>query len=386
MIVTSYGNNSSSKGMLIILGTAFNEREDESLASFKETLRINKELDLTLIDLTDQNYDKNLLQNSIDNYFAKTHSVKTVVLGMHGSQAFPYSDHYSIIGPRASKSFLNEFIDKNILYFAYAWANGNIIKTSNALEMVGLSAKQHNFAGENLNVWQFSCQGSKLLSAANKYLPTGTSYVAESMGFYNSKIFINTIIQTLTENKEFGFTKLYQTYLAMNHQMKFYNSAKSADPFNIKIGSHTDTTTSIQKLDRLVGEFRQKTIDKSKLNDAISKSCKLISDTQVKFSWHGYQRDNLDVDSCFNVSTKQYDKFVTEDNKLNFSNCLQNFDHGHYLGTYLYQASYLGKASYPQDCLLSKISNVNINGSYPYIGGMEKFSLIAELYYSADQT
>lgn len=386
MILSSYGNKASSKGMLVILGLPFSE-DDTKLASVMETLDKSTALDITLLDLTDQNYDPYKFQAHINNYFAKQYEETTVVIAIHGAQPLPQpmplSGHYSIVGPKAPQSYIKDMLGDSIYYFLHGISigmfNGNVIKSSSILKAIGDGAKANGVSGSNLNVWQYTCQGAKLLEDAQTYLPEDTTYVAESKGFYYTEIFLNTMIQTLLLNEEFSFDNLYHSYLAMSHKMCFPFTGSTAEPFKIEVGNGV-AETSVQKADKLAAEIRHESIEVSKLEKSISKGCELISKAAVKFVDSDYggldwsYKDN--ALKCVEHTTKQVEEIKIYRDDNNFSNCLLNHDHVSYVETLL-----PGEHTVTiENCLLYAIGWIGDNN---FNGGLEKFSLVAEIYYAS---
>ncbi len=302
MDVSYFGNNSSLEGMLIIFGLAFGDERAETLDVI-EALKKTSSCDITFLDLNNKDFSQSELEAGVSSFFEKEHSQKSVIIAIHGAQAFPNGDHYSLVGP-GDNFFLPSLIGESIYYFLKGFLNGNTIKSSLVLQTIGDAAKTHGFEGNNLNVWQWSCQGAKLLGAAEAYLPEGTSYVAESKAFYNQEIFINTFIQTLSDNKEFNFDKLFHLYLAMRHKVDLYPGAKEDEPFNIKIGNK-DAKTSVQKADTLVKEIQQGIVNMGKLESAILKSCELIQQAEVKYNYDtNYQTQQANVPKCVDQLSK----------------------------------------------------------------------------------
>ena len=369
----SYGNGSSPNGMLIVFGLAFGD-EREKTHNVIEALKKSSSCDITFLDLNDNDFSQAELAAGVTGFFEKQHSQKTVIIAVHGAQAFPYGNHYSLVGQN-DYSFLSDLIGGSSYFFLKGLITGNTIKSSLILQTIGDVAKSQGFDGNNLNVWQWSCQGAKLLEAAQTYLPKNTHYAAESKAFYQQEIFINTFIQTLSANKEFNFEELFISYHAMSHKMNFRNSIKEDEPFNIKIGNET-AMNSVQKADKLVGQIQTGTIDAAALKSAVLKGCQLIQDADVKYPSFDNEAIQIDKSKCIEQTDFQIAS-IKHLKEYNFTSCIYTTDHRSYIETYLFD-----KDETINGCLLYNIASYHNEYTSEFIGGMEKFSLIAELYYN----
>ncbi len=249
MTINYYGNNLSENGVIIILGTVSKSYgDDNKFKIFQKAIKNYGQSSLMTIDFEDKPFGVDSLAEDIK-LFIKEHSKTTIIISIHGSQILPYSDHYSLVGP--------EIMSSPILSMIF----GGRILSSDVLAAIGKAAES-----KPVDVWQYTCQGAKLIDKALEYLPSGSTYVAESDGFISSEYFLKTFTSYLENNKEIDINELYLDYLL--GQEKTYEIGLKNDPIKVIIG-HEKPIKALEKADILVQKIINETVDQDKLLKAL---------------------------------------------------------------------------------------------------------------------
>ena len=283
MGLTRYGNIDSEHGLAILVGSKF-QSEGHDAARHKavvDALNANDALNILVLDFEDQHFDEAKVTQELQKFF-KENTRNTVMNAIHGSTVAPFTDHYSVIGPAIKNSPL--------LYFGDSVANflhGNSVWSGSILKAIGAAAE-----GNPLDVWQFSCQGGKLLPHAENFLPEGSRYVTESEGYIFPEVFLNTLVGTLKANQDFAFDDLYKDYLAMHSKMGGFLFPGMMNPQKVTIGEAA--LNAIQQSDRLIGEIRAKTVDPQMLTKAIAEHCERIEQAKITIPAIGWNQEGID--------------------------------------------------------------------------------------------
>jgi hypothetical protein len=357
MYLSHYGNPNSSNGIAIIIGTKYiRNNENYKLELLKNTIKDNKAFNIITLDFSEEKFSKEQLAKDLS-AFISSNSKTSIIIAIHGAEIFKGTEHYSIVGPEIKESFFN-FLGESINYFLH----GSFIRSADVLEAIGASTKSP------LDVWQFSCQGAKLLKHAQNNLPKGSIYIAESEGFTNSDFFFNTFIQAMRSNLQFTFDELYQNYLTMSAKLSPAYWTGKIDPVKAIIGEQP--IKAIEKAESLLLEIKNNDIDISLLNKAINIFCQNLEDAKPEVIWDESWLKYIAVDKeiCVNETMQQIEK-IKNIEAANLSECISKDNKLDYI-TYTIK-DFFDLIDYRlSDCFLHDIGS-----------RVEKLTALAEFYY-----
>lgn len=351
-------NKAESENITVILqGTVFNY-DDWKIKLFYNSIAQYKKDNLLIIDFSETFFDKNQLVEELRSIIRQYKNIN-IIIAIHGSQVFPYGTHYSFVGKNID---LGNYILNEIAIFLKP---GAAIASSQILESIGLAAEN-----KPINVWQYTCQGAKLLPYALQYLPKGSKYVAESEAFIDTAPFLYTFSSKLENNQDIDFDKLYEDYLftMSNINNSFYSRlpykdciAKEychlavQDPVKVEIGKKPVKVVNLA--DKLLTEAQQSTVKKDKLSETMQML--------------GFNSDAENLIKALHDSN-------TEDN---FSNCLSKM--GRKTWTAYMFAIYYMKEEF-KNCLESNFLPPLFSEAKENTNIIEKISLIAYHYYEGE--
>lgn len=396
MKLQTFGNPKSTQSVLVVLGTK-NPDDHRDYNSIIQALQENNSVDINLLDYSNTDFSKDAFSSHLAEFYKKEHPEKMIIIAAHGMQIFPYASHYSFFGEDVKKlTFLESWLpealyelSENAYGFILGLWSGNTVRSTDLLDVIGSTAKTQNISGENLGIWHFTCQSQKLLESANNALPEGTNYVTETQGIYKKSIFLNTLLQTLSQNEEFTFSELYHSYLAMAHKSEYYEAReKTNTPTLAKIGSNSHQT-SIEKLDQLVEDAKNDKIDQEKMETSIIQSCHLIAAAKVAIpneehtlSSSEFYKNNTalqnNINYCLSFTTKKTANMAYVAKLLpekSFAKCIDHSGDGSYFGRMFSDHE---EETFNSDC----ISPLFAWDNHTFLGGLERLSLLSELYYS----
>lgn len=360
-------NSNSNHGLVIILGTKYGGDDSKSLV-VEQALTKNKALNVMMVDFEDEIFNADKLTHNLSKFISEN-SKTTIIVGIHGAEVFYGSGHYSIVGPVVNDSFFS-FLGHSAENFIHGIFNGKVIKSSRVLEAIGKAVSLNEDSEKELNVWQYSCQGSKLIDAAQYYLPKNTNYVSESKGFIMSGFFLNTMLQTLNSNQDFTFDELYKNYLAMSSKLSKNYGTGYTEPVKLVIGEKPET--SVEKADKFLKEIKNKTINQEKLKPAIEKHCQKFSQATPNKLFTSllteYNDDYCQSNFEYYINNRKMN--IDTQPSLSFSSCINQNNQLSFISQELYKILGLGQIS-ASDCVLN------------YIGAtLEDFYSLTEHYYS----
>lgn len=352
--------DNSSKDITIIIKGSLQADDHQDLKKFYDSIDKYTANNLLLVDFEDAPFNKIDLSDKIKPFIHSYEKVNLIV-AVHGAQVFPNGLHYSTVG-KTINIFNNKKLNSIVEFFT-----SNTIKSSDLLESIGVAA-----GNKPLNVWQYTCQGSKLLDSAIQYLPQNSIYVAEGDGFLDTSHFLKAFTETLFQNEPIEINDLFMNYLQasanslwMSYQQCLdnadYNNSSDEfcqylitlnDPLKVTIGQ--EAIKAVTKADNLVNEIRTNKFDTQLFASIVNK---------------------IDI---FNDSTRVVEVFKNAPEEFSFANCISSLNKESWLFYQIYHLFYNDSiekclSDYAYKDLLSTGDNLNT---------LEKMSLIAEHYYN----
>jgi hypothetical protein len=161
------------------------------------------------------------------------------------------------------------------------------------------------------SLWLSSCQGEKMIEAAQEILPKGSTFITESDGYImNSYSWGEYLKQTLYGDNTFSVDKLLNTYLTPSITgcpLSLFN----LHPVKTIIGK--SSVVLDKAADLFVNDLKDDQIKKDTLTKIIETVC----------------LDNIDKDSCTKVAYKTIDLLHNSHNSI--SNCYTHIGENSYL-------------------------------------------------------